>query len=107
MSERKKEYAKYLRSADWKARRDKFYDHYEHKCAVCGDTEQLNIHHLHYDHIGCEESNDVICLCKTCHYNAHRGRLKIWVFTKEQYRHFLKVRDIVVEKHCDHVFRVT
>lgn len=93
----KEAYQKYLNSKEWKKKRDKFKELKGGKCEVCGSTENLHVHHLNYDCLGKETINDLACLCKGCHLSAHRGRLKIWVFSKEEMKHFDKIQHIV----CD------
>jgi 5-methylcytosine-specific restriction endonuclease McrA len=87
----KRKYERYLRSPEWIEKRDRFRAAFGNKCVVCGSTEDLHIHHLNYDCIGNETINDVVCLCKGCHRSAHRKKLIIWVFTKEEMAHFREI----------------
>ena len=52
------------------------FEKYNHKCANCGSTENLQVHHL------AEKSKEgldqLILLCKKCHYTtAHPGQWKL------------------------------
>jgi 5-methylcytosine-specific restriction endonuclease McrA len=96
-SEKQKEYGKYLRSKEWKEKRDQFRNTWGNKCACCGSTEKLHIHHLNYECLGNETFKDVILLCKGCHLSTHNGRLKIWIFTELEYEAFQKIKHIITK----------
>ena len=34
-------------------------------------TCQFQVHHLHYNNLGCENREDVLLLCRTCHNISH------------------------------------
>ena len=63
-------YAQKLKDPRWKARRLQILKSHNHKCAHCGATEHLEVHHLNYKK-GREpwEYNDreLMCLCRKCH----------------------------------------
>jgi len=43
------------------------------KCAICGATEKLEVHHSTYEHHGDElhHLEDLVCLCNKCHAKQH------------------------------------
>lgn len=67
----KEEYKEYLQSEDWqlirvaRLRADNF------TCRKCGSKQNLQVHHLTYERVGCECIKDLITLCKDCHSEAH------------------------------------
>lgn len=103
-TERQKEYHKYLASEDWKRRGSELREAWGNKCAFCGATEHLNLHHLDYGNLGAETVKDVVLLCKGCHLKAHKGKLKIWGFTQEERDAFEKVKHIVCDNRCSYRF---
>lgn len=102
-SQRQKEYGKYLQSKDWIERRDKFRDIWGNKCACCHSTENLHVHHLNYECLGKETLKDVVLLCKGCHLKAHKGKLRIWIFTQEENAAFQKLKHIITDNLCDYI----
>lgn len=38
---------------------------------LCGVRDNLHLHHKTYKNLGCEEYDDVIWLCKECHFTLH------------------------------------
>jgi 5-methylcytosine-specific restriction endonuclease McrA len=40
-------------------------------CEDCGERLALQLHHLHYDTIGCESPEDLQALCDGCHERKH------------------------------------
>jgi len=102
-SERQKEYGKYLQSKDWKERRDEFRDTWGNKCVCCYSAESLHVHHLNYECLGKETIKDVILLCKGCHLKAHKGKLKIWMFTEEEYEAFQKIKHVVIDERYEYL----
>lgn len=91
-------YHEYLNSEDWKERRDKFREYYGNKCIFCKSETNLNMHHLHYDNIGNETTNDVVCLCRDCHALVHDNMLSIIAFdTKEDVEHFIAIAPTLVK----------
>ena len=74
MIEYKYNYSKYLESDNWKKIREQVLERDNHKCTVCGDTNNLVIHHTSYDNIGNEKIEDLITVCEKCHNEIHSTR---------------------------------
>ena len=69
---RKSDYSKYLKSDEWCEKRDKILK--ERKvCELCEDAENLHVHHLTYENLHNEKEEDLILLCKSCHFAVHKG----------------------------------
>lgn len=69
----KKEYNEYLKSEHWKNTKTRFRKSKLKKhCAVCGTKNELNLHHKTYKRLHKENLNDLIFLCKSCHYDVHK-----------------------------------
>jgi hypothetical protein len=68
----KQQYKQYLQSPHWRKFRTKIYS-YVRNCAACGSEENLNIHHLNYEHLYKETIEDVVVLCRICHGSLHRS----------------------------------
>lgn len=68
-------YREYLKTRHWRRLRVVAIKKAKHKCAVCGDTENLNVHHLTYERKGCEKLEDLQVLCRECHENVHEGEI--------------------------------
>lgn len=67
------EYKEYLKSAEWKEKRDRRLEVDGCQCVICGSKNNLNVHHLTYKNIMQEDvENDLITLCKNCHTMLHR-----------------------------------
>ena len=65
-------YEQYLRTDAWYYTSETAKDLAGRKCILCGDTRNLNSHHLTYERKGSELANDIAVLCHTCHMEAHR-----------------------------------
>jgi len=78
------EYADYLKSIDWKNKREEKLSRKlgtKKRCAICASEENLNIHHLSYQvDLTKVEQKDLRVLCKRCHSLTHElfknGKLK-------------------------------
>lgn len=69
-------YADYLKTTHWRTVRAAAIERAGYACQVCRSGKRLNVHHNSYARLGCEEREDVIVLCETCHGLFHReGRL--------------------------------
>ena len=84
-------YGDYLNSHDWKSRRDRFKRDAGGRCQNCGREGErtrvgksrghsghliwtgLEIHHLHYESLGREETSDILVLCPDCHRTIRRA----------------------------------
>ena len=65
---------KYLRSPQWKARRDARLRAVGYKCERCGingPSARLEVHHLTYEHVGNEFLFELVALCHCCHERIH------------------------------------
>ena len=64
-------YSVYILSKEWRTRCKEFYARYGRRCAACGDTEKIHLHHMSYRHLGNEEDGELAPLCKYCHKEYH------------------------------------
>ena len=62
-------YKAYMRSDAWKSLREKKLEACQHKCECEGGCcrEATQVHHLHYETLGNESSQDLQALCAKCH----------------------------------------
>ena len=61
----------------------------DYKCQHCKGKSKdkiLEIHHLQSRKIGWDAPNNLICLCKTCHDNYHKGLIDLKVKRGKSYR---------------------
>lgn len=68
----KRKYDTYLQSKRWQEKRKMALARANHKCAACGATKRLDVHHLTYERLGNERQEDLMVLCRPCHESTHR-----------------------------------
>lgn len=74
---RKMPYNKYLHTYHWEQLRELKLSEVDHRCQVCYNSKQLNVHHRTYERLGNEKLSDLTVLCKEWHEIFHtNGRLK-------------------------------
>jgi 5-methylcytosine-specific restriction endonuclease McrA len=69
------DYESYIKSSEWTAKRETRLKYDNYTCKGCGDTENLEVHHIYggppfYSYkkpLGEEELEDLITFCKWCH----------------------------------------
>lgn len=72
------DYKRYLKSKHWRGIKEKIYQKYK-KCQKCGKRYDLQVHHTTYENLGNEKLQDLLLLCRRCHYKTyHRHRQKDW-----------------------------
>jgi hypothetical protein len=64
-------YLKYIKSPQWFGKRQEAFAHYGRKCKNCKSTNQLEVHHLSYRHLGYEPMKELMILCRKCHEAIH------------------------------------
>lgn len=64
-------YQEYLRSEEWKEKRQIILERDQRWCQLCGDEDDLRVHHLTYNRVGGEALFDLVTLCSHCHANEH------------------------------------
>lgn len=64
-------YELYLESTEFDEIRQAVFARDNYKCVVCGDTENIQPHHLTYRNIYKENLQDLITLCRRCHATYH------------------------------------
>jgi len=81
-------YAEYLRSHEWKAKKALALDCHGRKCADCGATEPLEVHHVTYKRLGREKLKDLLILCAACHRIRHENKPEVVTtdYLSEQFR---------------------
>ena len=63
------------RNTNYLLRRDEVLERYGGKCANCGSSDDLEIHHIVPVALGGTDNvTNLIPLCHVCHLSAHRGR---------------------------------
>lgn len=67
----RKQYRQYINSLKWAKKKSEYFKKYPKLCMKCGNTEQLELHHATYKHLGNELENELYCLCRNCHQNYH------------------------------------
>lgn len=67
------EYDRYIKSDAWKDMKNRYWSTKIDKCCVsCGAREvPFDFHHITYDRLGCEETRDLVLLCRQCHIYVH------------------------------------
>ena len=64
-------YTEYLKTKDWKDKRDIKYSKAHKRCAICGESRNLDLHHLNYKDLYSVETTDLRVLCRRCHNISH------------------------------------
>jgi len=64
-------YQEYMRSEEWKQKRQIILERDQRWCQLCGDEDNLRVHHLTYNRVGDEALFDLVTLCSHCHANEH------------------------------------
>lgn len=74
------EYKRYLASRHWKQTRKEALAYHGRRCAVCGTTRRLQVHHLTYERLGHELMTDFKILCKAHHPKGafSAGQIASW-----------------------------
>ena len=67
------EYAKYIKTKQWKNLSKLVKEKAGNKCTFCKSTKKLVAHHHNYINLYNETEDDLICVCNICHYKMHRG----------------------------------
>jgi len=60
-------YQIYLSSKRWEVKRQKILERDKYLCQSCLELGATEVHHLSYDRVGCELSQDLVSLCSDCH----------------------------------------
>lgn len=70
-----------LQRPDWEPLRQRVFATQGRRCAVCGVTYRLEIHHLHYRTLGNESISDFRVLC---HKHHKRGRYSAFEIQRDR-----------------------
>lgn len=68
---KKVSYKNYIKSKEWKKRREEYYKKFKKECVICKNVSRVGLHHLSYKNLGREEDDDLVCLCWGCHSDYH------------------------------------
>jgi hypothetical protein len=64
------QYGQYLKSPEWRARRESRLMSDGYVCQCCGGPA-TEVHHLSYERVGDESADDLASVCHTCHERLH------------------------------------
>lgn len=73
----KADYAAYIASDDWAAKRRLYWASTDQACARCGTTDNLHVHHMTYERFGNELLSDLLGLCQGCHTLVHEEHRRL------------------------------
>lgn len=65
-------YSDYLQSPEWRSKRAQRLKISQNRCAACGSTDKVEVHHLTYARIFNEDMEDLLPLCEEHHEAAER-----------------------------------
>lgn len=68
-------YEDYLRSTDWRKKKEEAIKRDGHRCRVCNGKTKLQVHHRTYARLYDEELSDLTTLCEKCHTIFHKYSL--------------------------------
>lgn len=72
MTDYSSQYLDYMKSNDWKRKRQERLQIDGNRCIMCGRSWNLEVHHIHYRSLGHENVlSDLCTLCKSCHQLIH------------------------------------
>ena len=77
------DYAAYLKSAHWRAKRREALEYHGAQCDQCGTDQNLQVHHKTYARLGREKMKDMQVLCQTHHNELHEADPK-WVARQQK-----------------------
>lgn len=63
----------YLKSKEWKAKRELVFKRDNKLCQSCLSKPATEVHHLTYKHVFNEPLFDLVSICNDCHKNVHEG----------------------------------
>lgn len=96
----RQDYKEYINSPHWIALKQQF-EALKTSCAACGVTMDLDIHHRSYSRLWQEQIEDLIRMCRPCHYSTHyfyKLMLKDFNEGKTPFRHTLtEVTDFLLK----------
>jgi 5-methylcytosine-specific restriction endonuclease McrA len=61
----------YLKTREWRVKRNRALIRAGNRCQVCASTYQLDVHHRTYERLGNELLSDLMVLCRRCHQHYH------------------------------------
>ena len=67
-------YSEYLNSWEWRNKRIEILKLDGKKCTVCDATQKdatLQVHHISYQNVGDENTDDLVTMCESCHKHVH------------------------------------
>jgi len=73
------DYIEYINSVEWKAVRQRAFQHYGKKCTKCGSETLLHVHHNTYKNFKNEQMKDLNVLCEVCHMALHDRIKKVTI----------------------------
>jgi len=65
-------YKDYLKTEHWQELRKAKHKKKHRKCAICGNKNKLDVHHLSYKNIYDIKTEDLRVLCRGCHSLLHK-----------------------------------
>jgi 5-methylcytosine-specific restriction endonuclease McrA len=81
-----------MKSEAWGIRRAQVIERDDKKCQACGKISDLHVHHLSYERLGEELDEDLVTLCKRCHFLIHHDHPHSGLSLADATRTFIRNR---------------
>lgn len=65
-------YKEYIKSHYWQYIKYQVLIRDNYRCVMCGSENNLCVHHKTYDFVGDEHLDELVTLCRKCHYKIHK-----------------------------------
>ena len=104
------DYRLYMRSRRWAIKRTEALERAGHRCELCDDHRELEVHHLTYDRFRRERPDDLLVVCKTCHGIADDIRVgwdsdyEDWFESCYPFRIVMRTSKRFLQEYVDYLF---
>jgi uncharacterized protein YlaI len=93
-------YDQYLKTPEWRAKREEALERDGYRCRLCDSDERLHVHHRTYARRGNEDIEDLTTLCEECHERFHEKTVQ--TEQKYQRKEFIeRVRKLTKESNIN------
>lgn len=94
-------YEDFINSKEWGIIRGKLFNIRGKKCEMCGNEDDIQVHHVSYKRFGGNElMSDLCVLCKPCHMEIHgiSGKRKAKNRKNQPYYRRIAIRELGVKR---------
>ena len=88
-------YYQYISSDEWQSKRKEVFEVYGERCFFCHGHYMLSVHHISYENLGGEKTEELVPPCGLCHQMLHKDPSGLELYFMAVHKKQITIKDFM------------